>query len=81
MVCYDGFEFYLFKKGMFIMGGILILGVIFISILLWVDFLNKYVWVILFVVGLLGVVGFIDDYCKVICKDFKGLIVKWKYFW
>ena len=63
------------------MGGILILGAIFTSTLLWADLSNKYVWATLFVVGSLGVVGFIDDYRKVIRKDPKGLIAKWKYFW
>lgn len=66
---------------MFIMGGLLIFVVIVISVLFWVDFSNCYVLVMLFVVVIFGIVGFVDDYCKVICKDFKGLIVCWKYFW
>ncbi|MFP3675131.1 phospho-N-acetylmuramoyl-pentapeptide-transferase, partial [Bacillus sp. SIMBA_031] len=63
------------------MGGLLILAAIFTSTLLWADLSNKYVWATLFVIGSLGIVGFIDDYRKVIRKDPKGLIAKWKYFW
>ena len=63
------------------MGGVLILGAIFTSTLMWGDLSNKYVWVTLFVLGSLGVVGFVDDYRKVIRKDSKGLIARWKYFW
>ena len=81
VVRHDGPESHLSKKGTPTMGGILILGAIFTSTLLWADLSNKYVWATLFVVGSLGVVGFIDDYRKVIRKDPKGLIAKWKYFW
>lgn len=63
------------------MGGLLILGAIFVSSLLWADLGNKYVLVTLFVVFCYGVVGFVDDYRKVIRKDSKGLIARWKYFW
>ncbi|MFP1529209.1 hypothetical protein ACLB1R_32270 [Escherichia coli] len=28
-----------------------------------------------------GVIGFVDDYRKVVRKDTKGLIARWKYFW
>jgi phospho-N-acetylmuramoyl-pentapeptide-transferase len=77
----DGPESHLSKSGTPTMGGVLILGAIFISSLLWGDLSNKYVWVTLFVLGSLGVVGFVDDYRKVIRKDSKGLIARWKYFW
>ena len=77
----DGPQSHLSKSGTPTMGGLLILGAIFTSTLLWADLTNKYVWATLFVIGSLGVVGFIDDYRKVIRKDPKGLIAKWKYFW
>ncbi|MBQ4844320.1 phospho-N-acetylmuramoyl-pentapeptide-transferase [Pseudoalteromonas sp. MMG005] len=77
----DGPESHLSKSGTPTMGGLLILAAIFISTLMWGDLDNKYVWVTLFVVGSLGVVGFVDDYRKVIRKDSKGLIARWKYFW
>ncbi|TMO12036.1 phospho-N-acetylmuramoyl-pentapeptide-transferase, partial [Pseudoalteromonas sp. S185] len=62
----DGPESHLYKKGTPTMGGLLILGAIFTSTLLWADLSNKYVWATLFVIGSLGLVGFIDDYRKVI---------------
>jgi phospho-N-acetylmuramoyl-pentapeptide-transferase len=77
----DGPESHLSKSGTPTMGGILILAAIIISALLWADLSNKYVWVTLFVVGSYGLIGFVDDYRKVIRKDSKGLIAKWKYFW
>lgn len=77
----DGPESHLSKSGTPTMGGLLILGSIVLSILLWADLTNKYVWVVLAVVVGYGIVGFVDDYRKVIRKDSKGLIAKWKYFW
>ncbi|CAM4120269.1 MULTISPECIES: phospho-N-acetylmuramoyl-pentapeptide-transferase [Pseudoalteromonas] len=77
----DGPQSHLSKSGTPTMGGLLILAAIFTSTLLWGDLDNKYVWVTLFVVGSLGIVGFVDDYRKVIRKDSKGLIARWKYFW
>lgn len=77
----DGPQSHLSKSGTPTMGGLLILGSIFTSALLWADLSNKYVLVTLFVVFCYGVVGFVDDYRKVIRKDAKGLIARWKYFW
>ncbi|MDE3271213.1 phospho-N-acetylmuramoyl-pentapeptide-transferase [Pseudoalteromonas sp. SSM20] len=77
----DGPESHLSKSGTPTMGGILILGSIFASTLLWADLSNRYVLVTLFVIGSLGAVGFIDDYRKVVRKNTDGLIARWKYFW
>jgi phospho-N-acetylmuramoyl-pentapeptide-transferase len=77
----DGPESHLSKSGTPTMGGILILLSIVVSVLLWADLNNIYVWVVLFVVVSFGVIGFVDDYRKVIRKDAKGLIARWKYFW
>ena len=77
----DGPESHFSKKGTPTMGGLLILGSIAISTLLWADLTNKYVWVVLFVLVSFGWIGFVDDYRKVIRKDPKGLIARWKYFW
>jgi phospho-N-acetylmuramoyl-pentapeptide-transferase len=77
----DGPQSHLSKSGTPTMGGVLILLAIIVSSLLWADLANKYVWVTLFVIASYGVVGFVDDYRKVIRKDAKGLIAKWKYFW
>ena len=75
----DGPQSHLSKSGTPTMGGLLILAAIFTSTILWADLSNKYVWATLFVIGSLGIVGFIDDYRKVIRKDPKGLIAKNQY--
>ena len=77
----DGPESHLSKSGTPTMGGILILGSVILSVLLWADLTNTYVWVVLFVIASFGLIGFVDDYRKVIRKDSKGLIARWKYFW
>ncbi|TKB53730.1 phospho-N-acetylmuramoyl-pentapeptide-transferase [Ferrimonas aestuarii] len=77
----DGPESHFSKRGTPTMGGIMILGGIFVSTLLWGDLGNRYVLVLLFVLGAFGLIGFVDDYRKVIRKDPKGLIARWKYFW
>ena len=75
----DGPESHFSKRGTPTMGGLLILAAIFISVLLWGDLDSRYVWVMLFVLGSFGLIGFIDDYRKVVRKDTKGLIARWKY--
>lgn len=75
----DGPESHFSKRGTPTMGGLMILGAIFISVLLWGDLGSRYVWVMLFVLGSFGMIGFIDDYRKVVRKDTKGLIARWKY--
>lgn len=77
----DGPESHFSKKGTPTMGGLLILGSVLLSTLLWADLHNKYVWVVLFVLVSFGAIGFVDDYRKVVRKDSKGLIARWKYFW
>ncbi len=77
----DGPQSHLSKSGTPTMGGMLILGTILLSILLWTDLTNAYVQVVIFVTISFGLIGFVDDYRKVVRKDPKGLIARWKYFW
>ena len=77
----DGPESHLTKTGTPTMGGALILAAILISTLLWSNLSNHYVWVVMFVTFVFGMVGFVDDYRKVIEKNPRGLPAKWKYFW
>jgi phospho-N-acetylmuramoyl-pentapeptide-transferase len=77
----DGPQSHLSKSGTPTMGGVLILAAILVSCLLWADLSNRYVQVTLFVVFTFGILGFVDDYRKVVRKDPKGLIARWKYFW
>ncbi|MDH5594658.1 MAG: phospho-N-acetylmuramoyl-pentapeptide-transferase, partial [Gammaproteobacteria bacterium] len=67
------------KAGTPTMGGALILVAIGVATLLWADLGNRYVWVALVVTFLFGAIGFLDDYIKLIQRDPKGLIPRYKY--
>jgi phospho-N-acetylmuramoyl-pentapeptide-transferase len=77
----DGPQTHLVKAGTPTMGGALILVSIFVSSLLWGDLSNKYLWVVLITTMSFGIIGWVDDYKKLVKKDPKGLVAKWKYFW
>ncbi len=77
----DGPESHFSKAGTPTMGGALILVAIAISTLLWGDLSNRYVWVVLIVTLLFGIIGWVDDYKKIVHKDTRGLIARYKYFW
>ena len=77
----DGPQSHLSKSGTPTMGGALILFSIGLSTLLWGDLENRYVLVVLAVTLLFGLIGWVDDYRKVVEKNSKGLPAKWKYFW
>ncbi len=77
----DGPESHLKKQGTPTMGGVLILSSIVIPTLLWADLTNRYIWITLFVVVGYGLIGFIDDYKKVVEKNSKGLSARQKMFW
>jgi len=61
------------KQGTPTMGGILILSAIVIATLIWSDMTNKFTLIALFSTVWLGVVGFADDYIKLVKKRSKGL--------
>jgi phospho-N-acetylmuramoyl-pentapeptide-transferase len=70
----DGPERHLIeKKGTPTMGGLLILGSLSISTLLWADLRNGYVWAVLFVTLGYGALGFWDDYLKVTKLNTRGV--------
>jgi len=77
----DGPESHLKKQGTPTMGGVLILASIIIPTLLWSDLKNWYVWLALFIISSYGVIGFVDDYKKVVEKNPKGLTPRQKMFW
>ncbi len=77
----DGPETHLAKAGTPTMGGALILLAITISTLLWGDLRNAYLWVVLLTTLSFGVVGWVDDYKKIVNKDPKGIGAKAKFFW
>ena len=77
----DGPESHLGKAGTPTMGGLLIIISIAFSTLCWADITNRYVLIVCLVTFAFGVVGYIDDYKKVVRRDSKGLASRWKYFW
>lgn len=77
----DGPQSHLVKSGTPTMGGALILVAIAASTLLWADLNNRFVWIVLIVTLAFGVIGFVDDYKKLILKDPTGLAPRYKIFW
>lgn len=77
----DGPQSHLSKSGTPTMGGALILVAIILSTLLWADLNNRFVWIIVGVTFAFGLVGWVDDYRKIVSKDPKGLPARWKFFW
>lgn len=73
------FELHGSKKGTPTMGGILIIGSILISVLLWARPDNPFVWLVLFTALFLGAIGFYDDWLKVTKKDSKGISSRLKF--
>ena len=77
----DGPQSHLTKAGTPTMGGALILAAIVAATLLWADLANRFVWVVLLVTIAFGLIGFWDDYLKLVVGDSRGLIARYKYFW
>jgi phospho-N-acetylmuramoyl-pentapeptide-transferase len=77
----DGPESHLGKAGTPTMGGLLILISIAVGALCWADLSNRYVWTVLAVTLAFGLIGWVDDYRKVVRRDPRGLAPRWKYFW
>lgn len=73
------FELHGGKKGTPTMGGILIIGSILISVLLWARPTNPFVWLVLFSMLFLGGIGLYDDWLKVAKKNSKGISSRLKF--
>jgi phospho-N-acetylmuramoyl-pentapeptide-transferase len=67
------------KAGTPTMGGALILMTVIVSVLLWGDLRNRYVWVVLAVLLAFGAIGWYDDWIKIVRRDPNGLASRWKY--
>ena len=76
-----GLESHLVKSGTPTMGGALILMCIVISTLLWADWCNRFVWIVLVVTLGFGAIGWADDWKKVVGKDPEGMRSRDKYMW
>ncbi len=66
------------KAGTPTMGGLILLCAVIVPVLLWGALLNTYIWLILVATAGMGLVGFVDDYLKVVKKYPKGLIGEYK---
>jgi len=77
----DGPQSHLPKAGTPTMGGALIIVAIAVSTLLWADLHNRFVWIALLVLLGFGLIGFYDDYLKLVVGNSRGLVPRWKYFW
>jgi phospho-N-acetylmuramoyl-pentapeptide-transferase len=69
------------KAGTPTMGGALILLAIIVSTLLWANLSNRFVWIVLAVTVAFGIIGFIDDYRKLVLGNSNGLAPSKKFFW
>ena len=69
----DGPQSHLAKRGTPTMGGLLILIAVIVSVLLWMDLKNPYVWACLLVTSGFGLIGWLDDYDKVKKAHHAGL--------
>ena len=69
----DGPQSHLNKRGTPTMGGLMILTSITVSMLLWMDYSNRYLWACLFITVGFGLIGFLDDYDKVTKRHHAGV--------
>jgi phospho-N-acetylmuramoyl-pentapeptide-transferase len=76
-----GMASHLAKSGTPTMGGALILIAIGVSTLLWFDWANRFVWVVMLVTFGFGAIGWVDDWRKVVEKNPEGMRSREKYFW
>ncbi len=76
-----GVQEHIAKSGTPTMGGVLILIGIAVSTLLWFDWSNRFVWIVMLVTLGFGAIGWADDWRKVVHKNPEGMRSREKYFW
>ena len=74
----DGPKGHLKKSGTPTMGGLLIILAVLVSSALWLDVFSVYNWILLLVVVGYGLLGFFDDYLKIVRKNSDGLLARFK---
>jgi phospho-N-acetylmuramoyl-pentapeptide-transferase len=67
------------KAGTPTMGGLLIIVSLFIPIFFWADLTNKYIWLVVIATLGFGLIGFYDDYIKVVLGESLGLRARYKF--
>ena len=75
----DGPETHLSKAGTPTMGGMLVLGAVVVTTLLWANLDNRYIWILIFVIVSFGIIGWIDDYSKLTRGNARGLSARNKF--
>ena len=76
-----GVQAHMVKRGTPTMGGVLVLIAIAIATLLWSDWSNRFVWIVMIVTFGFGAVGWSDDWRKVVQKNPEGMPSREKYLW
>jgi phospho-N-acetylmuramoyl-pentapeptide-transferase len=77
----DGPQSHLPKAGTPTMGGMLIIFAVVLTTTLWGDLVNRFVLIALGITLGYGLIGFYDDYLKLVVGNSRGLVARWKYFW
>ena len=77
----DGPQSHLPKAGTPTMGGVLIIFAVVVTTVLWADLVNRFVLIALGVTVGFSLIGFYDDYLKLVVGNSRGLVARWKYFW
>jgi phospho-N-acetylmuramoyl-pentapeptide-transferase len=76
-----GVQSHMVKRGTPTMGGVLVLIGIAIATLLWSDWSNRFVWIVMLVTFGFGAIGWSDDWRKVVQKNPEGMPSREKYMW
>jgi len=77
----DGPQTHFSKAGTPTMGGALILVAVLMGTLLWADLHSRHIWVLITTLVSFGIIGWIDDYKKLVKRNPEGLRARYKYFW
>jgi phospho-N-acetylmuramoyl-pentapeptide-transferase len=75
----DGPQSHLQKSGTPTMGGVLVLVAMVLGTVLWADVSSRFVWILLGSTLGFGLIGFYDDYLKLVVGNSKGLAARYKY--
>lgn len=75
----DGPSSHFCKTGTPTMGGGLILIAVLVATLLWADLSNRFIWVVLLTTLSFGIIGWVDDWCKVVQQQANGLSARVKF--
>src|SRR3954463_13769747 len=76
-----GVQSHMVKRGTPTMGGVLVLIGIAVATLLWSDWSNRFMWIVMIVTFGFGAIGWSDDWRKVVRKNPEGMPSREKYLW